>query len=143
METFIFKRIAWILIFFLFAYKGSVEILKSVEVRETIHIVQKGLIETPLGEKIMMLKTSEGKEIYYVADTYKKKKDIDTLYKNLQRAESYEIVAKGLLVETQELVSILPEKLAHSHSSVGSERLPYKQRVGGSNPSASTFLSFR
>ena len=30
-------------------------------------------------------------------------------------------------------------KLKRALSSVGSERLPYKQRVGGSNPSAPTY----
>ena len=34
----------------------------------------------------------------------------------------------------------LPAGLLWSLSSAGSERLPYKQRVGGSNPSATTIL---
>ena len=34
----------------------------------------------------------------------------------------------------------LPAGLLRSLSSAGSERLPYKQRVGGSNPSATTLI---
>ena len=34
-------------------------------------------------------------------------------------------------------------KYAWEHSSVGSERLPYKQRVGGSTPSAPTMKALR
>ena len=41
------------------------------------------------------------------------------------------------------LQSRLKHGLVREHSSVGSERLPYKQRVGGSTPSAPTQKGFR
>ena len=37
---------------------------------------------------------------------------------------------------------MLSNYLIRSLSSVGSERLPYKQRVGGSNPSATTAFAY-
>ena len=41
-------------------------------------------------------------------------------------------------LQIQIYVVYLQSQMKREHSSVGSERLPYKQRVGGSTPSAPT-----
>ena len=46
-------------------------------------------------------------------------------------------------LQIQIYVVYLQSQMRREHSSVGSERLPYKQRVGGSTPSAPTKKRFR
>ena len=63
-----------------------------------------------------------------------KKRCLDSTFwqKNL------EVIKKKRIFAAPNFIWSLSNILNWSLSSVGSERLPYKQRVGGSNPSATT-----